>query len=152
MPSILRALPVLLAAITAITPIASSVARAQTATPSAPSRPQATPDGNPAAWFPQDAYPPEAKAAGVEGRTAFSLDVDAKGRVTACNVTESSGSPLLDSTTCNLLIANAHFKPAKDPKGHAVAGVWTSGMRWKLTAPPPPPPAVTGDETPAPNP
>lgn len=97
-------------------------------------RPQAMPAGNPADWFPADAYPPEAKAAGQQGRTAFAIDVDAQGRVTSCNITTSSGSPLLDSTTCNLLVTNGRFKPAHDASGRAVAGVWTSAMVWQLTA------------------
>lgn len=92
----------------------------------------ATPIGNPASWFPADAYPPEAKAKGIEGRTAFSLDVDDKGRVTGCNITSSSGSPLLDSTTCMLLVTNARFKPAENAQGRDVAGTWSSAMVWKL--------------------
>jgi TonB family protein len=103
--------------------------------PAAPARPQATPAGNPGDWFPADAYPPEAKAAGLQGRTAFAIDVDAQGRVTGCNIVTSSGSPLLDSTTCNLLVINGRFNPAHDAGGRAVPGVWTSAMVWQLTAP-----------------
>ncbi|TPG21460.1 energy transducer TonB [Sphingomonas koreensis] len=111
-----------------------SPAKKHTAAAAAPAVPQATPNGNPADWFPADAYPPQAKAAGVEGRTAFSISVDAMGRVTGCNITTSSGSPLLDSTTCTLIVTNARFKPAHDAAGQAVAGVWTSAMVWRLTA------------------
>jgi protein TonB len=121
-------------------------ALAQTGAAAAGGVPQATPIGNPASWFPADAYPPAAKTAGMEGRTAFLIDVDAKGRVTGCNITSSSGSPLLDSTTCNLLVVNARFRPAHDASGNTVPGVWTSAMVWKLTAAPPAQPEGIGTE------
>ena len=106
---------------------------------------RATPIGSPAAWFPADAYPPEAKAAGLQGRTAFTLDLDAKGRITSCNITSSSGSPLLDSTTCTLLVTNGRFQPAHDAAGQPVAGTWSSAMVWQLAAPEAPAPDTIDD-------
>ncbi len=105
--------------------------------------PKPTPIGNPGDWFPADAYPKEARDANIEGRTAFSLDVDAKGNVANCSIVKSSGSELLDTTTCTLLRANAHFKPALGKKKKPVPSVWRSAMRWQLVAPEPvtPPPA-----------
>lgn len=97
--------------------------------------PAPTPIGNPLDWFPPESYPAAAKAAGQEGRTVFSVNVDAEGRVTSCNILESSGTPLLDSTTCALAVTNGHFRPAVDASGKPVAGVWKSTMRWQLTAP-----------------
>ena len=94
--------------------------------------PLATPIGSPADWFPADAYPPEAKARGLEGRTEFKLELDSQGRITECDIAQSSGSPLLDSTTCALLVTNARFKPAHDASGRAVPGEWRSAMVWKL--------------------
>lgn len=107
---------------------------------SSPSAPEAVatgvqPIGNPGDWFPVESYPSEAKAAGQEGRTQFSLDVDALGRITSCNILVSSGSELLDSTTCIQLISNGRFKPAHDRTGKPIAGVWTSAMRWQLNIP-----------------
>lgn len=95
--------------------------------------PRATPIGNPGDWFPPEAYPPEARASGAQGRTGFSLEIDAAGRIMSCNIVASSGSAILDQTTCSQLIANGRFMPARDSNGKAVPGVWTSGMRWKLT-------------------
>jgi TonB family protein len=94
--------------------------------------PQATPIGNPSAWFPADAYPLEAKAKGMQGRTEFKLELDPKGRITECDISKSSGSPLLDSTTCALLVTNARFKPAVNASGQPVAGEWHSAMVWQL--------------------
>jgi protein TonB len=118
----------------AVLALAPAAAAAQAAPANADGRPAATPVGNPGDWFPADAYPPEAKAAGLQGRTAFQLDIDTKGRITSCNITTSSGSPLLDSTTCALLVTNGRFAPARGTDGKAVPGVWSSAMVWKLTA------------------
>ncbi len=101
--------------------------------PAAP--PTARPIGNPGEWFPRDSYPPAAKAAGQEGRTQFSVDIDAAGRITGCNIIQSSGSELLDSTTCIQLISNGRFSPARDTNGKPVAGTWSSAMRWALKEP-----------------
>lgn len=108
------------------------VVPAATAMQAKPERPRATPVGNPASWFPADAYPPQARNAGQEGRTVFSLDIDAQGRVMQCNIVQSSGSELLDTTTCDLAVVNGRFSPARDAQGMAVAGVWNSAMRWQL--------------------
>lgn len=91
------------------------------------------PIGNPGDWFPPESYPPEARIASQEGRTEFSLDIDAAGRITGCNIIGTSGSDLLDSTTCSQLILNGQFKPARDRNGKAMAGKWNSAMRWQLS-------------------
>ncbi|MBA4049361.1 MAG: hypothetical protein C0476_12560 [Sphingomonas sp.] len=90
------------------------------------------PIGSVADWFPADAYPPQARAAGQEGRTAFALDIDALGRITQCRVLQSSGSDLLDSATCTQAIINGRFRPARDAAGKPVARAWQSSMRWQL--------------------
>jgi len=118
----------------ATAPAKPAVATPTPKPPAADEPPSPSPIGSPGAWFPPDAYPPEARAAGQEGRTAFAVDVDAQGRVVACNIIGSSGSPLLDTTTCSLVIANGRFTPARGKDGKAVAGVWQSAMRWKLVA------------------
>lgn len=100
----------------------------------APAAPAARPIGNPGDWFPPDSYPPEARVANQEGRTVFALDIDARGRIMACHIVKTSGSDLLDSTTCSQLIANGRFEPAKDTNGRPVAGQWRSAMRWQLQA------------------
>jgi len=119
----------------ALTPVGvAAQSKAASAAPvAAAGAPLATPVGNPGDWFPPNAYPPEAKAQGLQGRTEFKLDIDAQGRITECDIAQSSGSPLLDSTTCALLVTNGRFKPARDASGRAVPGVWQSAMVWKLS-------------------
>jgi protein TonB len=109
---------------------AIAVAAAQTTD----SMPHAKPIGNPASWFPADAYPIEARNAGQEGRTVFRLQIDAQGRVMQCDIVQSSGSVQLDNTTCDLVLTNGHFAPAHDATGKAVPGIWQSAMRWQLVA------------------
>lgn len=98
------------------------------------------PGGNLAALIGSDDYPAAAIAAGQSGTTRFRLSISPNGGVTACNVTGSSGSPLLDSTTCNLLQARARLTPAKDSTGNAISGTYNGMIRWVLPPAPPPPP------------
>lgn len=91
-----------------------------------------SPRGQPQTWVINDDYPPAALRAREQGTTGFRLDIDATGRVTDCTVTSSSGSPLLDETTCTLLKRRALFNPAEDAQGAKIAASWTSRFRWEL--------------------
>lgn len=104
--------------------------------------PRPTPIGNPGDWIPPNAYPPPARASAEEGRVTFTLDVDETGRAVDCKVTMSSGSPLLDETTCALMSANARFTPPRDKKNRPIASQWSSSVRWKLETAPAPAPAA----------
>lgn len=97
------------------------------------------PLSDPGLWASSDDYPAEAARARVEGVTRFSLTVEANGLVSACNITEPSGSEDLDRKTCELLLRNGKFTPAKDAKGKPVASRWSSAMRWQMPSLPPPP-------------
>ena len=54
----------------------------------------ATPKGNPANWATTNDYPTRALREEREGTTGFRVAVGPDGRVTSCNVTSSSGSPV----------------------------------------------------------
>ena len=56
-------------------------------------------------------YPKRALEAKEEGAVGFTVTLDSKGEVTNCQVTHSSGHPLLDAETCKLITLNAVFKP-----------------------------------------
>lgn len=94
----------------------------------------------------QQFYPARAIAAREEGAVGFKVTLDSQGVVTGCQVTRSSGHPLLDEETCNVITLHAQFKP--DP-GLSPSQVRSSeGMiTWKLpassTALPPPQPVST---------
>jgi len=55
-------------------------------------------------------YPPRALKAREEGAVGFLVTLNNKGDVTNCQVTHSSGHPLLDEETCKLVTLNAVFK------------------------------------------
>lgn len=92
------------------------------------------PRGNPASWVTNDDYPASALRAEEQGRTAFRLDVGADGRVTACDVTASSGSSTLDAAACRLVVRRAKFTPGKDADGNAVGGSYANSFTWRIPA------------------
>lgn len=101
--------------------------------------PRAT--GNIGQWFGPNTYPPEAIRAAREGRVVAMLAVDATGTVTGCTIQVSSGTTVLDTTTCQIAMAHLHFDPATDHQGHPIAGAYSLPVRWVLpkdTTPPAP--------------
>jgi protein TonB len=94
---------------------------------------------NLASLFSDQDYPAEAVAAREQGAVGFSLDVGPTGLVSACAITRSSGSALLDSTTCRIMAARARFTPARDRNGHPVPDRLAGRIVWRLPPPPPPP-------------
>lgn len=92
---------------------------------------------DPGTWIAASDYPTEALASQAQGTVRVTLEVDADGRPTACAIAKSSEFPILDSTTCDLLMQRARFKPARDDKGNAVAGDHSQNVRWEIPAPTP---------------
>ena len=81
-----------------------------------------------------DDYPASALAAREEGRVAFLLAVGPSGRVHGCIVTQSSGSPALDSATCAIMRRRARFTPAIDSNGQPGSAMVAQEVEWKLPA------------------
>ena len=79
----------------------------------------------------QKLYPKRALEAREEGAVGFVVSLDNKGEVTRCQVTHTSGHPLLDEETCQLVTLHAQFKA--DP---AISGSQTRShqglIAWKL--------------------
>jgi protein TonB len=86
---------------------------------------------NPGRWLTDSDYPSSARRQGIHGMTTFRLDVDASGKVTNCTVTGSSGSDLLDRTTCDLLLKRARFVPAQDGWGRNIPFTFTNRFVWR---------------------
>lgn len=84
-------------------------------------------------------YPAAARRAGEQGTVGFTAAVDPTGRVTACAITASSGSPSLDYATCAIISRRARFTPAQDGAGRAVADRIEARTRWVLPPAPPTP-------------
>jgi len=91
-----------------------------------------TPRSNPGSWATNDDYPPSAIRNEEQGTTGFRLEVGADGRVTGCTITSSSGSPVLDDTTCKLVTRRARFTPGKDASGNALGGSFASRIKWQI--------------------
>lgn len=87
---------------------------------------------SPGSWVTNDDYPAEAIRNQQQGTTGFRLEVDEKGVVTACTVTSSSGSQILDDATCALLKARAKFGHAEDGQGRPIPAVYSNRFRWIL--------------------
>jgi len=87
-------------------------------------------------WITADDYPKPALRQNVEGAVGYQLDIDPDGKVTGCHVTASSGQPLLDQPTCDLLLQRAHFAAPRDGAGRPIASTFSSRIRWTLPKPP----------------
>lgn len=92
----------------------------------------ARPAENPATWFRDADYPPEARRARQTGRVVVEVAIDAQGTIRGCTVTTSSGSAALDAATCELVRARGKFVPATDRKGAAAPGTYMLSTRWEL--------------------
>jgi protein TonB len=79
-----------------------------------------------------DDYPAAAIRANEEGSVTVRLTVTEAGRPESCDLIRSSGSAVLDHTTCSLLMRRARFSPARDDRGRPVRGAVTRTVRWQL--------------------
>lgn len=77
-------------------------------------------------------YPEDAFRAGSYGRVSLHLQITAEGRVSACSITETSGSLSLDSTSCSAAKHRARFLPARDAQGRAIAGDYLAGLSFGI--------------------
>ena len=90
------------------------------------------PAGQPGSWLTNDDYPGVSLRRGEMGTVQFELDVDARGRVTGCRVTGSSGYWTLDEHVCAMMPRNASFKPAQDAAGAPIASTFKSRFLWAI--------------------
>lgn len=95
-----------------------------------PKNPQ--PKGRSGDWVTTDDYPSRALRQEEQGTTRFTLTVGADGKAQGCSITSSSGFPDLDEAACNNLMRRARFSPATDGEGNAVAGSYSSSVRWQI--------------------
>lgn len=92
----------------------------------------ATPLGNPGAWVTTSDYPTATLRDGTQGTVVFRVKVDPQGKPVQCVIDQSSGTEELDTATCNLITARAHFSPATDARGRPIEGAYTNRVRWVL--------------------
>lgn len=75
-------------------------------------------------------YPRRAFEAGIGGTVYLQFVVETDGRVSDCEVTRSSGSRELDSTTCRLLEQRLRYRPARDARGRPVPELVRGEHEW----------------------
>lgn len=92
----------------------------------------ARPIGRPGSWVTTNDYPASSLRMGHEGVTRFQLSIGADGKVQSCEVTISSGHAALDDAACATLRKRGKFVAATGPDGGAVAGTYSSAVRWTL--------------------
>lgn len=78
-------------------------------------------------------YPPRALAAREEGLVGFTVRIDASGSPTSCKITNSSGYPLLDLETCQLIMVHATFK-RPDGVSRSQQRSYEGVVNWKVPA------------------
>lgn len=79
-------------------------------------------------------YPASALALRQEGIVVAAFLVDPNGKVTSCNIAQSSGSDALDQRTCEIVIQRFQFSPARTAQGRAVEEWRTQKFSWRLPA------------------
>lgn len=75
-------------------------------------------------------YPTGLGEKGVQGTVAVRYLVREDGRVSDCQVTRSSGSKMLDDTTCRLITERFRFRPSRDEQGRPVAAYIEENHEW----------------------
>ena len=108
------------------TPPAPPAPAAPAAAPPTPATPKGR--GN---SISEDDYPDASRRAEEQGVARVSYTIDPTGKVVACTVTQSSGSPRLDDATCKIIIRRFRFNPATRD-GQPVSDTKTQPVRWQL--------------------
>jgi periplasmic protein TonB len=75
-------------------------------------------------------YPPGLGESGVWGRVHVRYVVETDGGVTNCAVTRSSGSAVLDRTTCDLIEQRFRYAPARDRFGRPIRSNLIESYEW----------------------
>lgn len=111
---------------------ALSLAGASTAFAKERASTSATPDNYPGDWVTTQDYPSAALHFKMHGTSGFKLTIDTTGKPSRCDIISSSGFDVLDTATCERVMARALFKPARDRKGAAIEGGFSNRVRWVL--------------------
>ena len=82
-------------------------------------------------WVRMTDYPSTALRSGKEGAVTFKLTIDSDGNPVGCSIVKSADAEF-DSGTCDALMRNAHFEPARDVSGKAIASTYQSTVQWQL--------------------
>jgi protein TonB len=92
----------------------------------------AWPKGKRSKWVTNEDYRSRWILEEMAGTASFSLSIDARGRVTGCTITRSTGHAPLDAATCDLVSKRARFDAARDGNGKAVAVSYCGTVTWQI--------------------
>jgi len=95
---------------------------------------QGEPRQDPATWFTDLDYPYEAKRAGVQGTVSMELSIDTTGHVAGCRIAASSGSTILDESSCWLVMRRGRFTIERGASGDARPYTYTISKTWSLSS------------------
>jgi TonB family protein len=95
------------------------------------------PTGRANEWVQWKDFPPA--AFGKQGASTIRYVVGQDGRVHDCAIAESSGTPLLDETSCKLFAQRARYKPAVGANGAPTEATIVQTVSWTFAGPPGPP-------------
>lgn len=104
------------------------------APPPAPSQARGATTKNERSWAAriQENYPARALREEIEGTVGVRVTVTANGRAANCQVTASSGSPILDQAACQGMERYAQFNPALDRDGNPTDGAYSTRITYKI--------------------
>jgi TonB family protein len=88
------------------------------------------PQGGLASFFSTSDYPQDAIRLNQQGTAGVRFWVTAEGKLHDCKVVASSGSPLLDARTCQVITKRGRLEPARTKDGSAVASVTFARVNW----------------------
>lgn len=88
--------------------------------------------GGPATIFSVDDYPAAAIRAQSQGTAGVRFWVSKEGKASDCRVVESSGTKVLDETTCNIIVRRGKYDPARTTSGEAIDSPAFTRVRWLL--------------------
>ena len=80
----------------------------------------------------QDNYPSRALREETQGTVGVAVTVNGEGRVSACRVTSSSGSSILDEAACEGMQRYARFEPALNDAGSPISANWSTRITYQL--------------------
>jgi periplasmic protein TonB len=103
-----------------------------TASPSLYDPVAARPKGNAGKWVTNDDYRSRWIMEELAGTARFRLAIDARGKVTGCTITGSTGHAPLDVATCDLVTKRARFDAARDGTGKPVVGSYSGSVTWRI--------------------
>lgn len=92
----------------------------------------ATPRNDPGRWVTESDYRTVWINREWTGTARFELQISARGRVTDCRITRSTGHDALDNATCQLIAKRARFNAATDSSGQAVSSTYANSVLWQL--------------------